>query len=118
MLRGDPIHGERIVDGDASTLTALSIFDDGETDTRTLADDEAIYVTDVMITSESGGDIFLVADAAAAGKYIFAGNLDAKDTVVMSFSSPYRCPLGVVPKFAGGGSDKNSCIIQGFIVKS
>ncbi len=116
---GEPVHGELIKDGDSSTLAVLTLYMSGTTTERTLGDDERLCITDVSIRNETGGDTFLVAGAAAAaGKYIFYGSVIAKDGVERHYTEPYACPLGVVPYFAGAGSNLNSCIIEGFITKT
>ena len=116
--RGEPVHLELITDGNASTLTVLKIYNSGSTTERTLASDERLNITDIQILLEAGGDFALVADAAAAGKYIAYGSVQAQGGVVKHFETPYSCPLGVTPKFSGAASDRNVCICEGFITKT
>lgn len=121
-MRGDPVHMELIVEGDASTLTAVSIFNAGQTSTRTLADDEYLHIMELHIVIEAGGDYSLVADSAAAGRYIAHGQAaeDGGLHVFFGETGAYRCPKGVVPKFAGPaaqGAERSSCIMQGYITK-
>ena len=121
MSVGNPIHGERVVDGDASTLIALTLFKAGQvgTDTYTLQSDEFLTITDVVISDEENADVQLVADSAAAGRYIVSTKISAGGSFTHSFNEPYVCPIGVVPKFAGGSgaAARSSCVIQGFITK-
>lgn len=124
-MHGEPIHGERVIDGDASTATALTLFKSGDFDAsadaveRTLAANEYVNITDVVIIDEEAADISLVADAAAAGKYIVFTKSVVGIPIIIHFNEPYVCPKGVVPKFTGGsgGTSRSMCIIQGFITK-
>ena len=110
------VHGERIVDGDASTLTVLTLYDAGSPNTaRTLLTTEHLHITDVVILQETAGDVVLVADAAAAGKYVVSSGIAAGIPLVIHFNSPYICPVGTIPKYAGSGSNRSMCIIHGFI---
>lgn len=125
--KGNPIHGERIVDGDASVLTALTLFRSGgfTADTppvaveRTLAAKEYLIIARVTILCETGGDVALVAGAvAAAGKYIVEGNLIPRGGITKDYGDyPYVCPVGVVPYFSGPASNKTTCIIEGYIAQ-
>jgi len=110
------VHGERIVDGDASVLTALTLYNSGSVVERTLLATEVLYITDVVIIIETANDIQLLADSAAGGRYI----VDAKSPAVgnpitIHFNTPYTCPKGVVPKFKGASTNRSMCVIQGFI---
>lgn len=111
------IHAERVVDGDASALTALTLYEAGSTTERTLKSTEFLHITDVIIIDEEAVDISLVADSAAGGRYIVQANIPTKVPLVINFKTPYICPRGVVPKFAGGSgaAARSMCIIQGFI---
>lgn len=121
--RGDEIHGERIVDGDASVLTALTIYKSGGFTAagvavaRPIAADEFLCITDVIITLQSASDYSLLADSAAAGKYIVQAASDTFGGIVLHFIEPYVCPMGVTPKFSSSGVERNSCIIQGYVTK-
>lgn len=113
------VHGERIVDGDASVLTALTLYDAGSPNTvRVLLGTEVLHITDVVILTEEAADAILVADAAAAGKYIVSGGIAAGVPLVIHFVVPYICSAGVVPKFAGAGSNRSMCVIQAFITEA
>ncbi|MCK5608611.1 hypothetical protein KAR91_42405 [Candidatus Pacearchaeota archaeon] len=113
------VHGERIVDGDASTLTVLALYDAGSPNTaRTLGAKERLHITDVIILQETTGDAILVADAAAAGKYIVSAGIAAGVPLVIHFNSPYICPAGTIPKYAGTSSNRSMCVIQGFVRES
>jgi len=116
-MRGQPFHAERIVDGDASTLTALTLFKSGNAgdDTFELAANQHLVVTDVYIQTEAGGDFALVADSAAAGRYIAFGNVAANGGVVMHLNTPYTCPKGVTPKFQGPTTNRTACIVHGWV---
>ena len=114
-MNGYPIHAERVVDGDASTLTAVTLFISGSTDERTLAATEIFYITGGEILTETAGDVALVADEAAAGKYIVFTKSAAGQHIPIP---AYACPKGVVPKFSGHSSGRNSCILYGYIMEA
>jgi len=111
------IHGERVVDGDASVLTALTLYEAGSVTERTLGATEILHITDVLIGDEENADVQLVADSAAGGRYIVSTKIAAGGVFNHSFANPYICPKGVVPKFAGGSGQgaRSMCVIQGFI---
>jgi len=125
MSVGEPIHGERVIDGAANTATALTLFKSGDFDVdgnaveRELASNEYLNITDVVIIDEEAVDVMLVADAAAAGKYIIFTKSVIGIPIVVNFRRPYVCPKGVVPKFTGGSgaAARSMCVIQGFITK-
>lgn len=127
MSIGEAVHGERVIDGDASTATVLKLYKSGNFDAsvdaveRELATDEFLNITDVVIIDEEAADVMLVADAAAAGKYIVFTKSVIGIPIVVNFNKdyPYVCPKGVVPKFTGGSgaAARSMCIIQGFITK-
>lgn len=123
MNIGEPCHGERVIDGAANTATALTLFKSGHFDDagdvveRTLQSDEFLNITDVVIIDEEAADVSLLADTAAAGKYIVLTKTAAGVPIVIHFNTPYVCPMGVVPKFTGGSgaAARSMCVIQGFI---
>lgn len=117
MNPGEPVHGELVTDGDASGLTVLILYTSGSVTVRTLAVDEFLTVTDLCIILEDGGDFSLVADSAAAGKYIAHGNAAANGGLARSFNTPYVCPEGVTPKFSGAAANRSVCTIEGYITK-
>ena len=115
------IHGERVVDGDASVLAALTLYEMGSPNTaRTLTGTERLHITDVLIMVESAADVILVADSEAAGRYIVSGGIAAGKPLVVQFRIPYICAKATIPKFAGGGAQagRSMCIIHGFIRES
>ena len=110
------VHGERIVDGNAATLTALDLYQAGSvTAIASLGAKQFLYITDITICIETAADFSLVADSAAAGRYIAHGALPNTGTLRIHFKTPYCCPAGVIPKFAGSASNRSICIIEGFI---
>ncbi len=52
---------ERIVDGNAATLTVLALYESGGVRVRTLLSTEFLVITDVHIAAEASGDVVLVA---------------------------------------------------------
>jgi hypothetical protein len=109
------IHGEALIDGNASGGIAVTLYDSGSVDVRTLGAKEVLYVTDVQILCETGADVWLVADSKAAGRYVAHGTVDAKGGIVLHFRKPFVCPPGTGLKFYGATTNINSCLIEGFI---
>ena len=72
-------------------------------------------ITDVQIYCETGGDIWLVSDSKAAGRYVVHAAVDAKGGMVLHFSKPFICPRGKGLKFFGAATNINSCLVEGFI---
>lgn len=116
-MRGDPIHGERIVDGSALTRTALTLYPSGEVTARTMVTGDRLYITDVYIFSEIGGDI-LLDTGGAAPRTIVDAMLDAKDYLHLHFRQPVACELSLPPQFTGIATGKDVCIIEGFLARS
>lgn len=114
-----PVHGELITDGDASTLTVINLYQGGtNTVISALGAKQYLYITDITIYLEDGGDFQLVADSAAAGRYIAHGNAAANGGLERALRSAYCCPKAVIPKFKGAGANVSSCIIEGFLRSS
>lgn len=114
---GDPIHGERIVDGNAATLTALTLYKSGSETEHELLDTEYLCITDILINLEDAGDYSLVAGQAQASQYIVWGGLAAGGVLVRHYINPYVCPKTDTPKFSGAGANRSSCIIEGYVAK-
>jgi hypothetical protein len=117
-MNGYGVHGESITDGDSSGGIAVTLYTHGGVTERTLAADEVLYVSDVRIQCENGGDISLVADSKAAGRYVVHGSVDAKGGIVLHFQTPYACPVGKGLKFYGAAANLNVCLIEGFIMEA
>ena len=122
-LRGEPVHGECITDGDASAGIPVVLYEPGNFTAagiavvRELTADEILYVTDVQILCETGGDIFLCADGKVAGEYVAHGALDAKGGIILHFEQPRGGAPGTGLKLFGAATNINSCIIEGFITQ-
>ena len=115
MAGGYSIHGEAILDGDASGGVAVVLYESGSTTVRTLGATEFLHITDVQLLCETGADLWLVADSKAAGRYVAHGTVDGKGGIVLHFTKPFLCPRGKGLKFYGAASNINSCIVEGFI---
>lgn len=109
------IHGEAILDGDASGGVSVTLYNSGSTTVRTLDAKEILYITDVQILCETGGDVWLVANSKAAGRYVVHGAVAATGGMVVNFRKPYTCPRGKGLVFYGAATELNSCIVEGFI---
>lgn len=116
--RGENVHGELVTDGPANTAAVMLLYKSGTTTARSLASDEFLHITDVLISIETAADVTLWAGAAAAaGKYIFSGAMGATSVWSHHFAIPYVCPVGATPYFAGAATNRSSCLIEGFITK-
>lgn len=110
------VHGEvPVLDGDASDGIPVVLYDSGSTTVRTLLATEFLVVTDVFLLSETGGDIYLVADSKAAGRYVMFAALAANGGVSKEFKIPYRCPKGYGLKLYGIATGIDQVTIQGRI---
>lgn len=118
-LRGTPIHGEAIIDGDASGGIDMILYESGSVTVHPLQPNESIYVTDVQISSEKAADVSLCADGKVAGEYIVHHKSGAADgiTRIVNFQQPRACAAGTNLKFYGGNGNLNSCVIEGFIIE-
>lgn len=108
--------GERVVDGDASTLTALKLYEIG---TDTVIDLNARYhlvVTDVLIMIESAGDVALVAGTDNGSKQIVNGYVADSTVLNLHFKTPYVCAPDDALKFKGASFNRSTCIVRGRII--
>ena len=114
MFPGEAIRGGRVVDGDASTLTAITLYPAGSLTARALASSEFLNITSLHIMVETAGDVLLQATADLA---IVDAGLPETGGLTHQFDPPFVCPKGLVPKFSWPASNKSSCIITGYITK-
>lgn len=112
------VHGEAILDGDADAGIAVILYEKGSVTVRTLAAGEFLHVVDAQLYCETGGNISLVADSLAAGRYLVHGTVNAKGGMIVHFNRPYTCPRGTGLKFWGASTNLNSCLIEGFITEA
>lgn len=122
-VRGVPIHGEAILDGDASGGIATLLYPMPGGAARTLGSDEYLHITDLTVANETGGDTWYDVDADGdddhdVGEVIFSAMMDAKDFIHIQFVTPFICPKGKVPKLYGAANNRNVATIQGFITQS
>ncbi len=121
LERGRQVVGVRFVDGDASTATALTLYEAGTQNEVEVSANESLTITDITITDEAGGDIYLD-QGTSKNLYdlIFAGNLAANGGYVPQFEVPYQCRKGVIPKFTGSSDAAkiSFCKIHGFITEA
>ncbi len=112
---GDPIHGEIFNDGDSSGGVAVVLYEAGSTTVRVLKATDVLYITYMAVMTEVGGVVALVADSAAAGRYLLNGTFDAKGGIATHLSKPYTCPTGKGLKLIGISTGLDTCIVEGFI---
>ena len=114
-MAGFSIHGESITDGEASGGIAVTLYESGSVEARTLATKEVLHITDIQIACETGADVWLTADGKVEGEYVWHGTMDAKDFVSIHFSKPFVCAPGTGLTFYGAATNINSCLVEGFI---
>lgn len=114
-LIGEPVHGEAIIDGDASGGIAVVLYKAGTTTVRTLAADEWLHICHVIIGCETGGDVAVAADSKAAGRYLYHATMGAKGREWLCCHRPFVCPKGKGLKLFGIATNLNTCIVEGFI---
>lgn len=113
------VHGEAIIDGNASDGIAVVLYNSGSVDVRALGTKEFLHVTDLHITMESSGkDYSVVADSKAAGRYLAYGQSYAAMIIDIHLSKPYVCPRGKGLVFFGSNDKMSACIIEGFITEA
>lgn len=112
------VHGEAILDGDASGGVTMLLYPAGSATAGTLGASQILHITDIHMVVENGGDAALVADTDAVGRRIVKGHYDTNGGVDKSFQHPYTCPVGVTPVFIGAAANLNVCLIEGFITEA
>ncbi len=122
--RGAEVRGERILDGDASTLTAVKLYYNGTTtEIASLTTPQRLYVTSMILQCETGGDVEVNCDSDGdadldAGDVLFSGNVAANFSDSITFDPPFACPAGKIPKFKGAATNRNTCILMGFVTQA
>ena len=117
MHPGRPFHAELIDDGNTSGGESLTLYASGTVTEITLANGEWLHITDIQISTETGGVVYLCADGKVDGEYIFAATLDAKDFISHHFSQPRACAAGTGLKFFGISTNLDTCFVEGYITK-
>lgn len=116
-MAGYSIHGEAIIDGDASGGITVLFYESGSVVARTLGAAEVLHVSDAALTSETGGDLWLCADGKVAGEYVAHGTVDAKGGIILHLRKPFVCAPGTGLTFFGAATNINSCIVEGWITE-
>jgi hypothetical protein len=98
----------------ASAGVAVSLFQG--TTARTLASNETLTITDLLIVSVPGGNVVLAAVADSAGQRLIAGTFSANGGCLFSFKTPIVCPRGVTP-VAFGPTGQLNVTLSGYITK-
>lgn len=118
MAASDIVHGEAIYDGDSSGGVAMILYESGSVTVRTLGADEYLVVTDVTFFTEAGGDLFLVADSKAAGRYLLVAGMAGNGGYDKQYKTSYRCPKGKGLKLFGVATHRDMAIIEGYITQA
>lgn len=118
--RGEQVMGVALLDGNGSAGVTMTLYRAGETTERTLAATEHLYITDVDVVTEVGGDIYVDCDSDADGDHdlfdiLVAGTFDAKGGLSRRYVTPHQCPKGKKPKLFGIATGLDTCVIHGFI---
>jgi hypothetical protein len=117
--QGDPIHAEVSSANAQGTAIAFLLYNQGVCATaRTLAANERVIITDILLVLAVGGAFTLAFAAADAGGYrILKGTLDAKSGVIHHFETPMVGPPGVLPYLIAAAGQVD-CILTGSIVEA
>lgn len=112
---GEIVHGEFFIDGDGSGANEVILYKQGSTAVRTLADTEFLYISDIVVTCETGGDVSVYFDTDAAGKRVLKMAVAAKSGYDHQYETPLCGPKGAKLYFVGAGTNVNYIAIEGFI---
>jgi hypothetical protein len=118
--QGTQVFGVVNHDGDTSGGQEASLYLSGMSSTFSLGSNEVLFITDIQVITEGGGDIFVDFDSGADGAHddedlIVAGNFAANQGVVTDFQTPRQGPPGKVPKLFGAAQDRDTLIFHGYV---
>jgi hypothetical protein len=117
MHIGDPVHGEVISANASGAGVAVILYTSGTATVRTLAANEYLTITDVILISTAGGVYDLIfGTAAGAGKHIVKGIADAKGGLAHHFETPQTGPIGVNALLIADAGQVDLCV-TGYITK-
>ena len=121
--RGEQVYANEYLDGDASGGISLVLRKGGSQESRTLGSGEYLCITDIFVSTEDGGDIWLDFDADDDDDHdeediIVAGNLAPNGGIVQQLRTPLIGPAGATPKFYGVATGLDVCCVRGFILKT
>lgn len=121
--RGEQVMGVALFDGDGHAGITMTLYKAGETAERVLAATEFLYITDIDLVTEVGGDIYVDCDSAGNGAHslfdiIVAGTFDAKGGLSRRYATPHQCPRGKKPVLFGISTGLDSLVIHGFICQA
>ena len=90
-IQGELIRGE-LTSADASTATAVTLFNSGSLTSRTLAADEYLEIHSIQIVAAAGGAVHLFIGAnstAGAGESVVRGTFNARGGIVQKLEPPF-----------------------------
>lgn len=111
---GEIVHGEVFVDG-AGAASAIVLYQQGTSTVRTLAATEFLYITDLVMTSEAGGEVSIYFGSDAVGKRLLKMVVAAKSGYDHEYCTPVCGPKGVGLTVNTTGADWTFVAIEGFI---
>jgi hypothetical protein len=111
---GNPWHGE-VISADASGAgVVVLLYESGVVTAHTLAADERLNVTDVILISTAGGVYDLVFGSVAAGRHVVKGNAEVLGGVAHHFETPISGPLATNLRLIAAAGQVD-LIVAGFI---
>lgn len=122
-MQGLPVHGYGRVDGDATSATGTHVVSvlnqHGSAAVYNLAATETLYITDLYVSCETGGDIVVAADptpaAPPASATVFAATVPANFFIHLHFLTPFCCPDGEVLRMEGIATNVDMISYEGFV---
>lgn len=122
-MEGMPVHGYGRVDGDATTATGTPVVSalnqHGSAAVYNLAATEILYITDLYVSCETGGDIVVAASAvlpaAPASATVFAATVPANFFIHLHFLTPFCCAAGEVLRMEGIATNVDMISYEGFV---
>ena len=115
MDQEEIVHGEYFLDGDASAEKSVVLYEGGTTTVRTLAANEYLYITDVVMTCETGGDVALYFGTDVVGKRLLKMAVAAKSGYDHAYKTPFCGLKGEGLKLTMAATNVNYVAIEGFI---
>jgi len=107
-------------DGDTSAGVAVVLYIAGTSLVRTLAVTEILFVTDLQVITEDGGDIFVDTDTDADGDHdafdiLMAGRLAANGGLSAHFQVHHQCARGKLPKLYASATNRDTLVLHGYV---
>lgn len=118
MDQEEIVHGEYFLDGDASAEKSVVLYEAGTTTVRTLAANEYLYITDIVLTCETGGDVAVYFGTDVAGKRLLKMTVAAKSGYDHQYMTALCGPKGEGLKLTMAATNINFVVVEGYIRKA